>query len=369
MDFSLTEEHEAVRALALQILADATTTERLGQVPADGFDQRAWTSLAEAGLLGVALPESAGGSGLGFLGAHLILEQIGATAAAVPFWETVVLGALPVATFGTPQQQELLPGVLAGETLLAPALAEDGAADPTAPRTQAVVIDDGWELAGVKTNVPAGAIADVLLVSAATGDGTVGVWLVPARSTGVEIRPQQVISETPFAEIVLDRVTLPAGALLGGTGPEVLDWLLLHGAAGLASLTSGICGAVVRLSADYTSRREQFGRPVATFQAVAQRMADAFIDAEGVALTALQAAWRLSEGLPAGDEVAIAKWWAAEASHRVLHAAHHVHGGVGVDREYPLHRYFGLAKQSEFLLGGATAHLLQLGASMAAEPA
>ena len=367
MDFALTDEHQAVHDLAARILSDATTPERVGAVE-DGFDRRAWGALAEAGLLGVALPEAAGGSGLGFLGAHLVLEQVGATAASVPFWETVVLGAMPLAVFGTAAQQEALPDVLAGHRLLTAALAEDGATDPAAPRTQAVARGDGgWELIGAKTSVPAGAIADLLLVSAATVDGTVGVWLVPA--AGVEVRPQQVIGEAPYAEVILDGVEVGEDALLGSPGPEVLDWLLLHGAAGLASLSAGICTAVVRLSADYTSRREQFSRPVATFQAVAQRMADAFIDAEGAALTALQAAWRLSQGLPAGDEVAIAKWWAAEASHRVLHAAHHVHGGVGVDREYPLHRYFGKAKQAEFLLGGATTHLLRLGASLAAEPA
>lgn len=368
MDFALTEEHEAVRDLAAQILTDATTPQRLAEV-GDGFDRRAWGALGEAGLLSVALPEAAGGSGLGFLGAHLILEQVGATAAPVPFWESIVLGAMPLAVFGTAEQQRALPHILDGSRIATAALAEDGVTDPATPRTQARRTDGGWELIGTKSNVPAGGIADLLLVSAATADATTAVWLVAADAAGVEVRPQEVIGEAPYAEIVLDGVRLDDKALLGGTGPEVLEWLVLHGAAGLASLTAGICTAVVRLSADYTSRREQFGRPVATFQAVAQRMADAFIDAEGAALTALQAAWRLSEGLPTGDEVAIAKWWAAEASHRVLHAAHHVHGGVGVDREYPLHRYFGKAKQSEFLLGGATAHLLRLGASLAAEPA
>ena len=368
MDFALTDEHEAVRDLARQILTDATTPERRASV-GDGFDRRAWGALAEAGLLGVALPEPAGGSGLGFLGAHLVLEQIGAAAADVPFWESVVMGAMPLAVFGSREQQQRLPRILDGSCIATAALAEDGVTEPATPRTQARRTDAGWELTGTKTNVPAGGIADLLLVSASTADGAAGVWLVPADADGVEIRPQQVIGETPYAEVALDGAALTDDSLLGGTGPEVLEWLLQHGAAGLASLTAGICAAVVRLSADYTSRREQFGRPVATFQAVAQRVADAYIDAEGVALTALQAAWRLTAGLPAADEVAIAKWWAAEASHRVLHAAHHVHGGVGVDRDYPLHRYFGKAKQSEFLLGGATTHLLRLGASLAAEPA
>lgn len=370
MDFSLTEEHEAVRGLAGRILSDATTPQRRSQLADPSFDRQAWHDLAESGLLGVAVPEDAGGSGLGFLGAHLVLEQVGATAAAVPFWETVVLGALPIAVFGTAEQRErVLPRILAGDLIVTAALSEDGASAPAAPRTSATQTAGGWELEGIKTSVPAGNIADLLLVSATTGDGNPGVWLVDRNAAGVRIEAQEVISGAPYAQVVLDRVAVDEGTVLGRPDSEVLQWLLLHAAAGLASLTAGVCAAALRLSAEYTSNREQFGRPVATFQAVAQRVADAYIDTEAAQLTSLQAAWRLTEGLPAADEVAIAKWWAAEAGHRVVHAAHHVHGGVGVDREYPLHRYFALAKQSEFLLGGATTHLLTIGASLAAEPA
>src|SRR5687767_3918730 len=147
MDFSLTEEHEAVRDLATRILSDATTHERLSKLEDPSFDRQAWRDLAAAGLLGVALPEDAGGSGLGFLGAHLVLEQVGAAAAPVPFWETVVLGALPIAQFGTAEQRDdVLPRVLTGDLVLTAALSEDGASDPIAPTTTATRTDDGWEL-------------------------------------------------------------------------------------------------------------------------------------------------------------------------------------------------------------------------------
>ena len=367
MDFTLTDEQQAVRELAGEILRDLTTHQRLSALGDTWFHRDAWQQLAQAGLLGVALPEDDGGSGLGFLGAHLVLEQIGATAAPVPFWETIVLGALPVARFGSPaQRDQILPGVLSGDLLLTAALSDE--ADGRRLQTRATATADGWELTGVKATVPLAPLADFILMPAATDGGASGIWLVPAGAPRLGIEEQSVISGQPHGEVTLDRVTVSSDALLGDDGVQTPDWLLLHGAAGLSSLLSGVCGAVVRLSADYTSRREQFGRPVATFQAVAQRVADAYIDAEAVALTSLQAAWRLTEGLPAAEEVAIATWWAAEAGHRVLHAAHHVHGGVGVDREYPLHRYFGVAKQAEFLLGGATTHLLHIGAALAAEP-
>jgi alkylation response protein AidB-like acyl-CoA dehydrogenase len=130
----------------------------------------------------------------------------------------------------------------------------------------------------------------------------------------------------------------------------------------------GVCAEAVRLTAEYTKTREQFGRPIATFQAVGQRAADAFIDTEAVRLTAWQAVWRLSAGLPAEEQVAVAKFWTAEGGQRVVHAAQHLHGGMGVDRDYPLHRYFLWAKQLELGLGGGTRSLLDLGARIAEEP-
>ena len=121
------------------------------------------------------------------------------------------------------------------------------------------------------------------------------------------------------------------------------------------------------MAADYTKERQQFGRPIATFQAVSQRAGDSYIDAEAITLTAYQAAWRIERGLDASAAVSIAKYWAAEAGFRAVHAAMHVHGGVGVDRDYPLHRYFLLARKLELTLGNAEEHLAELGRSLAAD--
>jgi alkylation response protein AidB-like acyl-CoA dehydrogenase len=148
----------------------------------------------------------------------------------------------------------------------------------------------------------------------------------------------------------------------------VLDWLLERATVAYCAVVVGVCEEALRLTAEYTRTREQFGRPIASFQAVGQRAADAYIDTEAVRLTAMHAAWRLSSGLPAAEEVAVAKVWAADAGQRVVHAAQHLHGGLGVDRDYPLHRYFLWAKQLELTLGGATAQLRHLGSLLANEP-
>ena len=146
------------------------------------------------------------------------------------------------------------------------------------------------------------------------------------------------------------------------------EWLRLRGTAGLCALQLGVLDSALHRTAEYTKQRKQFDHAIAAFQAVRQRLADAYLDVEAVRLTLWQAAWRLSDGLPAAEEVATAKYWAAEAGHRVAHTAVHLHGGVGIDVDYPLHRYFAAAKRNEFTLGGATAQLRALGDLLAAEP-
>ena len=373
MDFSLSSETEAVRDLATRILTEQSTVDRLAELDAgdDWIDRRTYRELAEAGIVGIALPEDVGGAGLGFLELHYALEQVGATAAHVPLWETAVVVGLAIARHGTDEQrQRLLPAVAAGETLLTVALAEPGPSDARSPATVARRDDGGWRLDGVKTQVPLARSVDRILVSAGTDDGAVGLFLLDPSAEGVTFEEQETVSGKPHQLLRLEQAPVADQDVLGEVnGSETLHDVLLHAEAGLASLQSGVCAAALKLSAEYTSEREQFGRPIASFQAVGQRVADAYIDTEAVRLAALQAAWRLAEGLDATEAVAIAKWWAAEAGHRVLHAAHHVHGGVGIDYEYPLHRYFMLGKQIEFALGHGTQHLQRIGRVLADEPA
>ncbi len=362
MDFALPDDLQAVAELGGQVMGEHADPPRLRTIEAaGGFDAACWQALAGTGLLGVGLPEEDGGSGLGWMAVHLLLEAAGEHVAHVPLWETLT-AATVLADFGpaTP----LVGRAIAGEVILTLAL-QDVGAPANDPVTTAAPDGDGVRLTGTKVMVPWADESDHLLVSASPRDGGRPVLAVVARDD-VEVRPHRLSSDVPHGAVGLDHTP---GRLVGEPGAAVLDWLLDRAVAGLASLQSGMLAAAVRLSADHTSTREQFGRPLATFQAVSQRVASAFIDAECAHLTALQAAWRLHEGLPASDEVAIAKWWAAEAGHRVLHAAQHVHGGVGVDREYPLHRYLLRTKQVEFALGSAPDQLGRLGASLAADPA
>jgi alkylation response protein AidB-like acyl-CoA dehydrogenase len=372
MDFSFSEEQEDLQGLAKQILEGELTNERLKEVEGgeDNFDRELWAKLAEAGVLGIAVPEAHGGGGYGFLETALVLEQVGRTVAPVPYYAVAVLGALPIAAFGSDAQQAaLLPGIASGESIVTAALFEAGA-EPLNPMTTATPDGDGWTLDGVKDCVPAGPLADKVLVPATTADGKVIVAIIDAAAAGVTRERQNTTNGHAEARFTLAGVKVAAGDVLGtaDNGAEVLEWTVERATAALGAIAVGICEEAVRMTAEYTKTREQFGRAIATFQAVGQRAADAYIDTEGVRLTTWQAVWRLSEGLPATTEVAVAKFWAADGGQRVVHAAQHLHGGMGVDKDYPLHRYFLWAKWIELSLGGATRQLLTIGRRLAEEP-
>ena len=370
MDFSLSDEQQAIRDLAGQLLTDHATPDTIRKVESAGeatYDTALWGRLAEAGLLGVNIPEEYGGLGLGFVELCQLLEHVGRTVAPVPVLATLAYAVVPLVRFGTDQQKSsLLPGVAAGDTVLTAALVEP-LGEPAEPMTTARREGDGWVLDGVKTCVPAGLFAKAILVSASTVDGSTGLFLVDPTAAGVTLQRQNTISYIPEALIELSQV--PAEAV----GPvdadsTVLTTTIEHATAAICTVMTGVAAEAVRLTAEYTKSREQFERPIATFQAVGQRAADAYIDAQGIRLTALRAMWILSAGRPAPKEVAVAKFYAAEAGQRVARAAQHLHGGMGVDRDYPLHRYYVWAKQLELTLGGAHRQLRALGKILADEP-
>ena len=296
-----------------------------------------------------------------------MLVEVGRTVAPVPYLASIVTGASAIATFGSRDQQQRWAAPAArGEVILAAALAEGEGEDVRLPATTASQSDGGWRLSGTKTTVLGGTIADLVLVPASTPHGT-AVFLVTPDDPGVTIQRQHVTGGDGTALIELSSAALPDDRVLGGiaAGAEIIDWLAGRATVGLCALQLGVTERALELTAAYARSREQFGKPIGSFQAVSQRLADAYIDIEGIRLTLWQAAWRLAEGLPSDTEIATAKFWAAEAGHRVAHTAVHVHGGVGIDMDGDVHRYFVAAKHNEFALGGATAQLRRIGVALA----
>jgi acyl-CoA dehydrogenase len=293
--------------------------------------------------------------------------------APVPYLASIVLGASALAAFGTPDQRRRWAAPAGrGELILTAALPEEDGDDPRAPSTRAERVKGdgkaggGWLLSGVKTAVPAAPMAALLLVPAATADGAT-VFLVTPGDEGVTVERQLVTGGDSAGRVTLAGVRLRDDRVLGRPAPgrDAVEWLVARGTVGLCALQLGVVERTLELTSAYARDRVQFGRPIGSFQAVTQRLADAYIDVEAVRLTMWQAAWRLVAGLPGGAEVATAKFWAADAGHRVAHTAVHVHGGVGIDMDYPLHRYFAAATRAEFALGGATSQLRRIGAALA----
>lgn len=374
MDFTLTDQQEAIRDLSSRILTDLLPPERLRALEASGewFAEDVWRALAQAGLLGIALPEDCGGGGFGLLEACLVAEQLGRAVAPVPYLSAVVGAGLAVSQFGSAaQRQHLLPGLIDGRTMLAVALYEPGEVEvPALPSTLATQVPGGWRLDGHKSLVVGAQGAAAVLVPARTGEATSAVFVVEPRAAGVTLVADEAVTGEPHWSVRMDGVEVGAGAVLGriDQGAEVIAWITDRMLAAICAMQTGVCEEALAITARYVTTREQFGAKLGTFQAVGHRVADAYIDTEGIRLTALQAIWRLDSGRPAHDELMVAKYWAAEGAQRVVHAAQHLHGGIGVDLDYPIHRYFRWAKVLELTLGGASPSLLRLGASLADRP-
>ncbi len=369
MNFALTEEQRAIQELAARIFQDHVTPKRLHEVEhgPEGIDRALWQRLAEAHALGIPLPESCGGSDLGVFEFCLLLEEAGRSLAPVPLLPAIVSAALPIARFGmAAQRDKYLPSLVAGKTLLTAALGDGSAIGPHGTPTSARRAGATWRIDGEKDCVPIGALADRILLPARVGGTEIGIFLVDPHTPGVTCEAQPVTNRQASARVRLSDVSVPGDDMLGtpAEGTRILQWIEQRTALGACALQLGVAEQAVRLTAEYTSTRKQFGRPIATFQGVALRAADAYIDVEAMRSVFWEAAWRVGADLPAGPEVAAAAWWACTAGQRVVHTAQHLHGGIGADVEYPIHRYFLWAKQLELTLGGAARQLAQLGTQL-----
>ena len=342
----MTPDQASLVDLADQVLRGRTANEQLAAVEesASRVDERLWAELAAAGLVGIAVPEEHGGAGLGLTEVCLLLEQQGRRLAPVPLWETTV-AALAIARFGTDaQRSRWLPGVAAGTTRLSIAADLTGAAP-------AVRCAHG-RLTGTATLVPQAHVADALVVVADTG-----TYLVEAAGL-------------PRTDVVTTSHALAADVTFDGVAAEQLGdvttagWLADRARVALAAVVLGSADAGMREAAAYLSEREQFGRPLATFQAVSQQLGDAYCDVQAMRATLWQAVWLLEQDTDARTAVDVATWWASDGGGRVQHVVQHLHGGMGADTTYPVHRRLLWTLRASAQLGGPTRQLARLGPAL-----
>ncbi|MFF5472508.1 acyl-CoA dehydrogenase family protein [Streptomyces achromogenes] len=378
MDFTFTEEQqaaaEAARGVFAGVVPDAVPSPALttGAV-AEGLDRALWSRLAEADLLSLLSAEAHGGAGLDAIALCLVLREAGGVLARVPLLEHSAATAVVQRHGGPEQAERLLTRAGRGELVLTVAANGRTGHDPAEPAVVARRDGRAWLLDGVQTAVPWAFDADLTVVPAhvvgAGGERTV-LALVPRGADGLEAAEQVSTSGERLAELRLRSVRVGPQEVIEAEG--AWEWLHALLVTGTCALALGLGERVLRMTGEYTGKREQFGYPIATFQAVAVQAADRYIDLRAMEATLWQAAWRIASGapgaLPAAGDVAVAKIWAAEGVRRVVQTAQHLHGGFGADTDYPLHRYHAWAKHLELALGPAAAYEERLGDLLATHP-
>ena len=368
MDMGLSEIQQMLKNSAREFLAQESPLTLVREMEDDdrGFTEELWRQAASLGWTGIPFPEQYGGTGGSFLDLAVLIEEMGRALLPGPYFATVVLGGLTVLDAGSEQQKDyILPGVCAGATRLTLALTEPSATTAAwGVTTTADAAGDGYVINGVKLFVPDAHAADIIIVAARTAaagddpeDG-ITLFFVPADADGVAIEQISTIGGERLCEVRLDGVAMPSESVLGeiGKGWPIIERALARATAAHCVQMVGGADAVLEMTVDYVKQRTQFGRPVGSFQAVQHHCANMATDVEGARQIAYQAAWAISEGMPARREVAMAKAWCSSAYQRVCSLGHQCHGAIGFTMEHNLQLYTRRAKVQELSYGNAYDH-------------
>ena len=366
MDFSLSDMHVEIRGLAHKILGELATVEHLRANEVNGpyLDSVIWRQCVDAGLHAAAMPESLGGSGMDFFAATLLCEALGQTVASIPFIPCIVSAALPLQNYcKDPVVEQMLANVVDGKTLITTALLEPGNEEPRAPSSLASSSKGKWQVDGTKHCVPYAQHSSQVLVFA-KADGKLWAGLVTPHGGGCTLVEQSITTHEPQYQLTLRNA--PAHCVAQGKDAELLlQTVTAMTTIACCSMAIGVADRMMRLTGEYTSQREQFGMKIATFQSVAHRLADCYIDVECLKISTQKAASDIAQGIYDSDAVHMAKVWCGDVLHRVSQASQHMHGGMGIDRDYHLFRYCLWAKQLELMLGNSRTHLEIIGDNLA----
>ena len=365
MDFDFSEDQIDLSNLAKTIFSDLSTSDRVAEIEKTDqrFDKNLWETLSDSGLLGVTIPESYGGLGLGMVELSLVLEQQGRKVAPVPLLATSILGSWAIAKYGKNNQiNHWLREICTGNQILT------GAWTPHTNSTNLITENDGngWRVTGEKLAVPACNLSNAVLVPV-TIDENQRIAIFSLEKKGVQKKIVETTNLELHGNLSFDAVELSEEDLLDEKGEIIFQEVSQRAKIGICALVLGCCEEALTMTAQHVSEREQFGRPLSTNQGVALQAADAHIDIDGIRVTQLQAAWEIDEGLECSKAVSSAKWWASEAGQRIVVTTQHLHGGTGADTTHPIHRYFLWVIQLADTLGGAGKSLNALGKLIAEE--
>lgn len=374
MNFQLSEEQEMLRKFARDFLTDKCPKTYVRQMEEDerGYSPEVWREMAELGWMGLALPEQYGGGGMSLLDLTVLIEEMGRACLPGPFLSTVVLGGMTILLAGSEEQKKkLLPAIAQGKSVVTLALVEPaGTYTPDGITTTAVASGNDFVINGTKLFVPDFNAADSMICVARTGGGSsadgITLFWVDARSPGITQTMLRTIASDKQAEVVLSNVRVPRSNVIGevGKGWALVEKIIERGAIARCAEMIGGAQQVLEMTVQYAKDREQFGRAIGSFQAIQHHCANMATDVEGSKYITYQAAWMLSEGLPCGQEIAMAKAWVSEAYRRVVALGHQVHGAIGFTKDHDMQLYFRRAKAAELAFGDASFHREKVAVAM-----
>ncbi len=308
-----------------------------------------WDALVDGGVVAFGVPERLGGDGLGLQEITTALTEIGRHGTVSPALATLGLGLVPLLDLASDEQQDrFLAGVAEGGVLTA-ALNEPGSSLPERPGA----ILAGGKLSGTKVGVPYAGLADWMLVTTDTA-----VVVVSPKAPGVTLTKTPTSNHSDEYVVTFADVTVPATDVLEGDARRVNQLVL----ATTGAFAAGLVAGALRLTADYVATREQFGKPLSTFQTVAAQLAEVYIASRTISLASTSVIWRLSEGRDAAEDLDVLGYWVTSQAPPVMQLCHHLHGGMGMDIAYPMDRYYSTIKDLTRLLGGPSHRLDLVGA-------
>ena len=365
MDLGLNEAQQMLKNSAQEFLEAECPDTYVREMEEDenGYTSEMWQKLAEQGWLGLIIPEKYGGVELEFQDLAILLEEMGRYMLPGPYFSNVVLGGMSIMDSGTEEQkQEYLPRLAEGQIIVTLALNEpSGRWDAEGIQLSATENGDDYTLNGTKLFVPNAHVSDYIVVAARTGSGEndISLFIISSQTNGVNQTLLKTIASDRQSEVSFDNVSVSSSSLLGekNQGWKTIEKVLKWGAIGKCAEMSGGGQSVLDMTVEYAKQRTQFGRPIGTFQAIQHHCANMATDVEGAKFITYQAAWMLSEGLPADREVAMAKAWVSDSYKRVCALGHQSHGAIGFTKEHNMQLYSRRAKAAELAFGDSDLHL------------
>lgn len=377
MEFSLSEVQEMFKSTARKFFKEKCTVSSL-RASETSFSPDLYKEITDLGFLGLLIPEEYGGAGGSLMDLALVIEEAGRAALPSPFVSTIMYGLIPILQYGTEKQkQELLPRIAQGELIFTGALSEQQAHyDLKHIRTSAAKTGGEYSLSGTKLFVPYAQSAHYMLTLARTtethdrNDEGLSLFLIDSKQAGVSSSALSSIGSDQLFEVNFQNVQLSEISILGeGNNGWPLTQQIIQTATALQCIEMvGVLERALEVTNEYVKERVQFGRPIGTYQAVQHRLSDMFTIVEGGRLAAYHAISRLEAGLSAEKEISTAKTWLSKEGQHVLTGAHQLHGGMGIDMDYPLQFCFRRFKSMQVTLGSAPVHLEKIGKLLAPEP-